>query len=37
VIDEIPLAYKNIDEVIQNQNDLVEVVTTLKQVICVKG
>lgn len=37
VLDEIPQAYKNIDEVIENQNDLVEVVTTLKQVICVKG
>ncbi|MEK7264438.1 MAG: RtcB family protein, partial [Bacteroidota bacterium] len=37
VLDEIPQAYKNIDEVIENQNDLVEVVATLKQVICVKG
>jgi tRNA-splicing ligase RtcB (3'-phosphate/5'-hydroxy nucleic acid ligase) len=37
VIDEIPGAYKDIDEVMQNQSDLVEVVHTLKQVVCVKG
>ena len=37
VIDEIPGAYKDIDEVMANQKDLVEVVHTLKQVICVKG
>jgi tRNA-splicing ligase RtcB len=37
VIDEIPAAYKDIDEVMRNQEDLVEVVHTLKQVICVKG
>ncbi len=37
VIDEIPGAYKPIDEVMNNQSDLVEVVATLKQVICVKG
>ncbi len=37
VIDEIPQAYKDIDEVMANQVDLVEVVHTLKQVICVKG
>jgi tRNA-splicing ligase RtcB (3'-phosphate/5'-hydroxy nucleic acid ligase) len=37
VIDEIPAAYKDIDEVMENQSDLVEVVHTLKQVICVKG
>ncbi|MGH8676190.1 MAG: RtcB family protein, partial [Burkholderiales bacterium] len=37
VIDEIPGAYKSIDEVMANQSDLVEVVHTLKQVICVKG
>jgi tRNA-splicing ligase RtcB len=37
VIDEIPGAYKDIDEVMANQSDLVEVVHTLKQVICVKG
>jgi tRNA-splicing ligase RtcB (3'-phosphate/5'-hydroxy nucleic acid ligase) len=37
VIDEIPAAYKPIDEVMANQTDLVEVVHTLKQVLCVKG
>lgn len=37
VIDEIPGAYKDIDAVMQNQTDLVEVVHTLKQVLCVKG
>ncbi len=37
VIDEIPAAYKDVDQVMQNQSDLVEVVHMLKQVICVKG
>ncbi len=37
VIDEIPGAYKNIDEVMAHQSDLVEVVHTLKQLLCVKG
>jgi tRNA-splicing ligase RtcB len=37
VIDEIPGAYKDIDQVMANQSDLVEVVHTLKQVVCVKG
>lgn len=37
VIDEIPMAYKNIDAVMEAQRDLVEVVHTLKQVVCVKG
>ena len=37
VLDEIPGAYKPIDQVMQNQSDLVEVVATLKQVVCVKG
>jgi tRNA-splicing ligase RtcB (3'-phosphate/5'-hydroxy nucleic acid ligase) len=37
VIDEIPGAYKDIDEVMANQSDLVEVVAELKQVLCVKG
>jgi tRNA-splicing ligase RtcB len=37
VVDEIPAAYKDIDEVMANQADLVEVVHTLKQVVCVKG
>ncbi|GGA35546.1 hypothetical protein CYANOKiyG1_53230 [Okeania sp. KiyG1] len=34
VIDEIPGAYKSIEEVINQQSDLVEVVATLKQVVC---
>ncbi len=37
VLDEIPGAYKDIDTVMANQSDLVEVVHTLKQVLCVKG
>jgi tRNA-splicing ligase RtcB (3'-phosphate/5'-hydroxy nucleic acid ligase) len=37
VIDEIPGAYKAIEEVIQNSSDLVQVVSRLKQVVCVKG
>lgn len=37
VLDEIPQAYKDIDQVMLNQADLVEVVHTLKQVVCVKG
>jgi tRNA-splicing ligase RtcB len=37
VIDEIPMAYKDIDAVMRAQQDLVEVVHTLKQVVCVKG
>jgi len=37
VIDEIPGAYKDIDTVMANQADLVDVVHTLKQVVCVKG
>lgn len=37
VIDEIPGAYKPIEQVMDQQTDLVEVVATLKQVICVKG
>lgn len=37
VIDEIPGAYKNIDQVMAQQRDLVEVVAKLKQFICVKG
>jgi tRNA-splicing ligase RtcB len=36
-LDEIPGAYKPIEEVMQNQSDLVEIVATLKQVVCVKG
>ena len=37
VIDEIPGAYKDIDQVMENQTDLVDTVHTLKQVLCVKG
>ncbi|ATE53120.1 MULTISPECIES: RtcB family protein [Actinosynnema] len=37
VVDEIPAAYKDLDSVIEQQADLVEVVTKLKQVLCVKG
>jgi tRNA-splicing ligase RtcB len=37
VLDEIPGAYKSIDRVMAQQTDLVEVVATLKQVLCVKG
>ena len=37
VIDEIPAAYKNIDDVMHAQRDLVEIVHTLRQVVCVKG
>lgn len=37
VIDEIPGAYKDIDQVMQDQSDLVEIVHELKQVICIKG
>lgn len=37
VIDEIPGAYKNLDLVMENQKDLVEVVHTLRAVLCIKG
>ncbi len=37
IIDEIPAAYKSIEEVMANQSDLVEIVHTLRQVLCVKG
>ncbi|MGW1059190.1 RtcB family protein [Micromonospora rubida] len=37
VVDEIPAAYKDITEVMAQQEDLVEVVAHLKQVVCVKG
>jgi tRNA-splicing ligase RtcB len=37
VIDEIPMAYKDIEAVMRAQSELVEVVHTLKQVVCVKG
>ena len=37
VIDETPAAYKDIEAVMRAQSDLVEVVHTLRQVVCVKG
>ena len=37
VVDETPAAYKDIDAVMAAQSDLVEVVHTLRQVVCVKG
>ncbi|MEU1598373.1 RtcB family protein [Streptomyces sp. NPDC005708] len=37
VVDEIPGAYKPIEQVIEQQSDLVQVVAKLKQVVCVKG
>jgi tRNA-splicing ligase RtcB len=37
VIDEIPMAYKDIDLVMHAQRELVEVLHTLRQVVCVKG
>lgn len=37
VIDETPAAYKDIAAVMAAQSDLIEVVHTLKQVVCVKG
>lgn len=37
VLDEIPAAYKDIEQVMADQSDLVEVVARLKQILCVKG
>lgn len=37
VIDESPKAYKNIDDVMFSQRDLINIEHTLKQVVCVKG
>ena len=37
VLDETPMAYKDIDAVMAAQTDLVEIVHTLRQVVCVKG
>lgn len=37
IIDELPSAYKNIDEVMEFQSDLVQPIAILKQVLCVKG
>jgi tRNA-splicing ligase RtcB len=37
VIDETPLAYKDIDAVMAAQRSLVDIVHTLRQVVCIKG
>ena len=37
VVDETPAAYKDIDAVMNAQSDLVEIVHTLRQLVCVKG
>ncbi len=37
VLDETPMAYKDIDKVMEAQSDLVEVLHTLRQIVCVKG
>lgn len=37
VVDEIPGAYKDITQVMDQQSDLVEVIAKLKQLVCVKG
>lgn len=37
VLDEIPGAYKDIDQVMANQSDLVEILHVLRAVVCVKG
>jgi len=37
VVDEIPAAYKDIDQVIRAQSDLIEVIARLQTLLCVKG
>ena len=37
ILDELPAAYKDIDQVMANQADLVEARETLRQVLCIKG
>lgn len=37
ILDETPKAYKDIDKVMKAQEDLIEIVYTLKQILCVKG
>lgn len=37
MVDEIPMAYKDIDAVMDAQRSLIEIVHTLRQVVCVKG
>jgi tRNA-splicing ligase RtcB len=36
-VDEIPSAYKPIEEVMEKSRDLVEIVAGLRQIVCVKG
>jgi tRNA-splicing ligase RtcB len=36
-VDAIPAAYKDIDKVMAHQSDLVEVMHTLRQLVCIKG
>lgn len=36
-VDEIPAAYKDIDQVMSNQYDLVQIVHTLRQIVNIKG
>ena len=37
VVDEIPGAYKDLNQVMANQEDLVSVVARLETLLCVKG
>ena len=37
VVDEIPKAYKPIENIIAAQSDLIEVVAELRQIVCIKG
>ena len=37
IVDEIPSAYKDIHQVMAHQSDLIDVVHTLRQVLCIKG
>ncbi len=37
VLDEIPGAYKDIDAVMAAQTELVKIVHTLKQIMCIQG
>ena len=37
IVDEIPSAYKDIEDVMERSSDLVEIVASIKQMVCVKG
>jgi tRNA-splicing ligase RtcB (3'-phosphate/5'-hydroxy nucleic acid ligase) len=37
ILDESPAAYKKIEDVMRPQNDLIEIIFTLRQILCVKG